>query len=377
MSIEIYSNDEFIIKICHDYWQIDNNGEFIKTATQIAKENNISINETTNISKKYSVFHSEDIFCTICGVAYIYKSRSEFKNTKNFNTWTCGFCKNQAAQKEIDSKLEILNNKAKKFKEQKIDLKTISPNLLVYLAAFFRFATDEDLQTTLPFSSIKELRFSPNESINTDILREIYKENLICLSPLSDLSKINIHDDGTYSFYLNEVRFITPSENPINFINDLEDYISSSEFIINNKKEIEILAYEISRQECLFYLLHVLDEHGLNYSPGEKTILVIDKCLKEFSVAQIYNFIWRAGKDAAAFYLRHPVSKDHAAKTVVGNIERQYEKALSNDWEVKPYRRNYYYPQSVLSSVLFNSILKTDDGGFDMPIKKIFEAYCF
>lgn len=377
MTIEIYSNDETIIKICQDYWQTDNNGEYIKTTTQIGKENNISIHEVTKLAKNYSSFYSEDIFCTICEEAYIFESRNEFKISKSIKNWTCDLCKNEIKQNEIDEKLKILNKNTEEFKKQKLDLVSISPRLLVYLAAFFRFASDEDLETTSPFSKIKELRFSPNESNDLDLIKSIYAANLICVSPISDLNSITLSENNGYSFYIDKVKFIPPSENPIAFINNLEDFITSTNFLIKNQKEIEDLAYELARHECLFYLSYVLNEHGLNYSPGEKTILVIDKCLKEFSVAQIYNFIWRAGKDAAAFYLRQRVSKDHAAKTVVSNIERQLERSLSNNWEVKPYKRNYEYPQSILSRVLFNSILKTDDGGFTMPIHKIFESYYF
>ena len=86
------------------------------------------------------------------------------------------------------------------------------------------------------------------------------------------------------------------------------------------------------------------------------------------------NFIWRAAKDAAAFYVRNKVSKDHAAKTVVGSIERQIERALANEWNVTAYRRNYNYPQSVLSRTLYSTVLKTDDGGFTRRVSSLFEV---
>ncbi|MOA61473.1 hypothetical protein D3C78_1866240 [compost metagenome] len=56
---------------------------------------------------------------------------------------------------------------------------------------------------------------------------------------------------------------------------------------------------------------------------------------------------------------------------VVGSIERSLERSISNDWEIKPYRRNYNAPQSVLSRVLFNVLLHTDDGGFHQVLKEI------
>lgn len=49
------------------------------------------------------------------------------------------------------------------------------------------------------------------------------------------------------------------------------------------------------------------------------------------------------------------------------------ERALANEWEVKPFGRNYNLPQSSLSRVIFNMILGTDDGGFDCRLADVFE----
>jgi hypothetical protein len=82
-------------------------------------------------------------------------------------------------------------------------------------------------------------------------------------------------------------------------------------------------------------------------------------------VAQICNFIWRAAKDAAAFYVREAVSKQHAANTVIGAIQRYGERAKAEGWDIKPYRRNFDCPQSMVSEVLFNAVLRIGDDGFN------------
>ncbi|MGP9797445.1 hypothetical protein ACT3UJ_08810 [Halomonas sp. 86] len=46
---------------------------------------------------------------------------------------------------------------------------------------------------------------------------------------------------------------------------------------------------------------------------------------------------------------------------------------MANEWEVKPFGRNYNLPQSSLSRVIFNMILGTDDGGFDYRLADVFE----
>ena len=123
---------------------------------------------------------------------------------------------------------------------------------------------------------------------------------------------------------------------------------------------------KIAMYECLEYLEIVLQEHSLPFNPGEKTTLVLENVLEDFSVGQTYNLIWRAGKDAAAFYLRERVPKPHAANTVVGNIQRQAERALAEGWDIKQYRRDRRCPQSVVSKVLFDTALQIGDKGFSV-----------
>ncbi|MCV5689033.1 hypothetical protein OFN32_33000, partial [Escherichia coli] len=87
----------------------------------------------------------------------------------------------------------------------------------------------------------------------------------------------------------------------------------------------------------------------------------------------IYNLIWRAVKDSVAYYMRCSIGKYQAANSVVGNISKNMERALANGWEISPFRRNYKMPQSSISRLLFNTILGTDDGGFDYPLYQLLD----
>lgn len=121
---------------------------------------------------------------------------------------------------------------------------------------------------------------------------------------------------------------------------------------------------EISLQECLSYLELVLGEHGLPFRAGDKTNFVLGNVLESFSVAQVWGMIWRAGRDAAAFYMRRGSTREHAANTVVGSIQRQAERALAEGWDLQSFRRDRRLPRSVLSEVFFGKALRTGDGGF-------------
>lgn len=129
---------------------------------------------------------------------------------------------------------------------------------------------------------------------------------------------------------------------------------------IKHSHEFIELCKEVQLQECLAFLTVKLAEHQLDFSPEEKTQHILTQRLETFSVAPTYNFIWRAARDAAAYYMRSHVSKKQAANTVVRSISRSLEQALAHDWDVKAFSRNYDLPLSSLSHIIFNTLLGTD-----------------
>lgn len=207
-----------------------------------------------------------------------------------------------------------------------------------------------------------------------EIVTNLYQSEKIYISPDSNKASFELVSETQFRFSISEVQWklvIDDSIHPSQYIAQLENKVKSMDFLESHYEETKALSEEIALKECLFYLDHVLNEHQLPFKPGEKTKHVLSTGLHSFSVAKMYNFIWRAAKDAASFHLRKKVAKKHAANTVVGNIDSQIERALSNNWDVKPYRRNYDYPQSMVSRVLFNILLHTDDGGFNQLISKL------
>jgi len=114
-----------------------------------------------------------------------------------------------------------------------------------------------------------------------------------------------------------------------------------------------------------------MNRHGFDFSPGEKTKVVLLKCLEDYSVGEICVFIWRSVRNAGSYYLTQNISRARASNTVIGSIERQYEKTKANEWPMEGFSRNNHLPQSVLSRVIFNQILGTDDGCFKQKLSDL------
>ena len=68
-------------------------------------------------------------------------------------------------------------------------------------------------------------------------------------------------------------------------------------------------------------------------------------------------------------------NESYIAGVLYNKIENYFERALANNWSLKPYNRDFNLPQSSLSRLLFNTILKTDDGGFSQNIYELYNEF--
>lgn len=118
---------------------------------------------------------------------------------------------------------------------------------------------------------------------------------------------------------------------------------------------------EIAVAECSAYLIFQLELHGLEFSPGEQTEAVIRKGLEWFSIGQLFNFIWRAARDAAAYRSREKVSKSQAANSAVTRLRATIERAYAEGWTVQPYKRDSRLPVSTVSHLFFTGALRLSD----------------
>jgi hypothetical protein len=120
----------------------------------------------------------------------------------------------------------------------------------------------------------------------------------------------------------------------------------------------------VAHLECVAYLELSLEDHHLPFHAGEKTHSLVQKLLEHFSIGQIYNLIWRAARDAGARIQREAISPRQAANGAIGHIERMGDRAQTEGWTLKPYRRDRRLQESTLSHLVFRVML-----GFDEPFE--------
>ena len=388
LKVDILTNDEIIAEICRKYWNWSQVLEdFEGTVSSIASEYGLKSSYQVNqVVSSNSRAYATEIVCSICGKPYTFSSRSDFKQSHFHTNWICEECREDiqrqeaakhAKRQEIEQleqenrhkrQREIIQHQHSLQNRVSINVREIGLKDAVYLLSMIRAAISEDFELLYPIGII-ESKLAPTDTLQYDIVRYLYKNRLILIHPNSHPKAFDFNGNTIESFYLDRVLWTIPysthEDSTISLIKDLENIFHKMDWPEKwHSEQIEIWK-DIGLHESLEFLHICLAEHELPFKPGEKTRFVISQVLENFSVAQAYNFIWRAAKDAAAFYVRNKTTKQHAANTVVGAIQHASERALAQGWDVKAYGRSYSCPQSILSQVYFNAVLQIGDDGFN------------
>lgn len=238
----------------------------------------------------------------------------------------------------------------------------------VYLLSFIRVAASESLSVFGPLNSIGD-RLSPSQGYNMEILCHLLAENLIMLHPDSPSEAFSFENETPFKYDMMKVNYALPTSHDVektkDFVSKLDSTFRVNEWWPCHWHEQKLALWrKVALEESLEYLLYVLNQHNLPFSPGAKTVLTLENLLEQYSVAQAHTIIWSAAQKAAAFYQRGGVAKQHAANTVVARIQGYAEKAAAERWDVKQGRRDYNCPQSMISRVLFDTALKIGNKGF-------------
>lgn len=375
MNVTYLTNDIDFIEICRNYWAIDDEGNFIKKVSEIGKEHSLSTYEVLKIIQCNCIAYSTTQFCKLCAEPYIYRSRSEYPSTLE-TLWTCQECITREQKKIHTERYDLILNKFLQTQiRNPLTISKLTMRQSILILALIRHSGSED------FSQIKEYEkneidiLSPSRNFDLEIIQELYNEKLIAISPNSDPDSLLWNDYGNLEARLPDVQWLLPLNkecHPKEFIIKLEEKITSTKFIETEAEGLINLCRQVALHDCLAYLQHVMKEHGLYFSPGNKTFLVLEKILEIYSVSQAYCFIWSAAKTAASYYMRNPgIPKQQVANSVIGSIERIFERNVAKGWTPEGFDRNYYLPQSILSQIVYDYMLKIHDGSFNISISEL------
>ena len=313
----------------------------------------------------------EEYGCSQCGVNLVVDvaPRSKEKHYADLTQYYCPICGRKPfsenadwlafpllPQEEVLAKKNLITQYYERNNDPVVfdDLPIIHK---VYLAALCHACLDKNQSTIQPIFG-SQIPLASTQGLQTDIYSKLIESGAIIVSPESSLNAFDLeaksfprkYDKEKVSYKLN----IALADNAKSIADALKNIDSTRS---ENKEELLNLWREIAIGECITYLQYRLDRVGFSFSPGEKTHLVFQQLLENFSVAQLYYIIWCKVNDASRWYLEGSVTKHHAACSVISACQRYGENALFFKRDLPKYRRPSDCPHSILTQFFYNKVL--------------------
>lgn len=376
--LEVLTDDPALIALARQYWDCNNEGKFPAKVADLATEYSLRSSEVTRIVSSIAVVRSTIARCVVCNVGRPFTSRADFTGSRSSRwPWTCDSCAASTRQREAELAEARRSEQASTLQEWfglevggSLDPTTLALEEAVSLLALVRVAADERLEA---IDAIGERMLSPSRALDHELLSHLLHDRaLLQIDPNSDPEAFWWEAGNPVRYFTDRVGWQIRQEG-----RRIE--VASAQHILEQALRgrwpaawtvaRDDLWRKLALAECLEYLHVSLDDHGLSKKIGEKTRNVIANALNDFSIGQVYSFIWRAAKDAAAFYVRGQGTKGHAANTVVGAIERSAERAVASGWAVTAYRRDRRIPETPLVHLFAVSSGIGDRYWLDVPGK--------
>lgn len=122
----------------------------------------------------------------------------------------------------------------------------------------------------------------------------------------------------------------------------------------------------IAKNECIEYYLYLLEQRGYKIeSIGEKTHAIFEALLEDFSVSQIFKISWMSIRDTTDYLVRENLPSWKGKNMFIGAIQRKGDRAIAEKWAIKPSKRDFNCPQTVISSTFSDVFLGEAEKAFN------------
>ena len=257
------------------------------------------------------------------------------------------------------------------------ELSSLSLRERVLLGALLRTGLTGDYSRIKPLCEQK-IKLSPREVYDSEIVDSLCRTGVIAIHPKSPIAAFTGDADDPFPrlFYPNRVSYYVNIRARFGSKDLLEFLIQPPKRAFDSclKFERHELWKEIAFEECMEYLIYRLSLVNFPFAAGERTRSVFLDLLDHFATAQIFCFIGTAIGNAVARAREKTLSKKLAANSVVTDCQRQGVDALANHGDVATYPRDCKCPQSTLSSLFYDQVLKIGDRGLDFCPHQFLES---
>lgn len=375
IELELYTDDPREAAALRAYWTLAEDGEmWEQTVTAIRNEYGFTQREMQVLVQEGGTARMHDVQCPECGDPQEATSRTNYAELLRRGNVLCPICKvvaeearREAARKLQKKRQEALRETFPVATDLAIEAKDLTLFQAVALHALFSDPAVQDAGLTTPTDIWpKERRWAP-DSLRYDYERRLLHAEsriLICAHHASDPDAfVWENEEPTGSFYLGRVSYyLIGAENDLaarvpRLLDDLNHVFREGPWPTAWLNQWRDLWEELAVAQAGAYLDMKLREHHLEMKQGDGTRATLKDALATFSLGQVFNFIYRAAKDSAAYYQRGGVNKMQAANSTIGRIAASTDRARASGWDVKSFGMPWNLPFSAIAETFFSKVM--------------------
>lgn len=240
---------------------------------------------------------------------------------------------------------------------------SLDPIDILFLSSLMRCGLNDKMDGIEPVENYHH-KMTPTTDLASVLVKHLLKRRLIYTSPESPIAAFK--EDNDFPKYFNPymVRFkvnIKPVDD--NFQAMIQRFLyPDNKVFLENTSESLTLWRLVAFHEVQEYFEHLSGKMGLLIPVNEKINSVFNELLNHFSVAQICYIIYR-GLKFTSNLMTDDMQKLETA--LINNFVRFGEKTQAENLKMPSFSRNYNLPESMISKILFDRLLKISSLGFD------------
>lgn len=314
--------------------------------------------------------NKKDIFCKECG-------HQDNKNEFNQFYCNCDNCtqhKRTAEELKVKSAKEYTNQVIDSQKDSSISIEDIKYDSVItktYLLTHLLYLYDDKKHILKPVNALDGIKFSPSIELGFAMIGDLLEYVIRFQDTPTIYEYVYLKEgdsDFSYQPYNCTYSLNLCDNREINFAK-LVTLCETNEYYEGIDDEALDLWLKIAKEELKEYLYYLFEKYNFDTDYiGDAILEKLDLILEDFSVSEGYAILYSSVSGSAS-YKQTGISHKHAVNSVNSYIANNIVKRKSGEWQTKGYKRNYELPQTAISMVFFNNILKIGEQGFTLVPK--------
>lgn len=363
------TTDSQAIALSFEYWARTDDLSWQQSVSSIAKKYRLTQYQLTQLVKQTSIASRPDRRCSQCDTPYTCNSRSAYQSPPlgRNGSYICGECLQYQAQEAYRLRKAKESEDFEKIKNilgdqdnhpPKFDYCSITQELAAYIYAILLANNQQESPIILEPIPNQPGTLLATHNGTVELYKMLNKAGIIVPSIHSDTGTFEI-TDSEVRYYIDRARWVVAEDTSGM---TMPEVIELLKLILDDPRPEDISAIwdRIAIDECREYFEHLYyEKYGFNQvGYSEKVEHSINYCLDKISIPQTKNILYSTMRNIAALMQEKNYHKTHVYNMIPGNIVRNVDRYLANNYEIRPWDRKPAHKEAWLTSLLFDSILK-------------------